>query len=438
MSPAAFTDARTERPAIDATMRGPDTLPGSGMVIEPDWHTSPIERGSLTPSDLMAFDRLGIPPELLAHAHIRRVTNHEAREYGITGSATSDMSGVVFPYFDPTTGQRVTARVRRDRPEIENGKPKNKYISAYGDRKHLYFPPGVKSKLEDAATPIVLVEAEKSALALTAWAERIGRRLLAVGLGGCWGFKGRIGKAPTPNGGRVDELGTVPDLHYVDGRKVYVLLDANVNSNPKVRKAQSALVAELKKRNCEVLRCQLPAADGVNGPDDYVAVCGDEAMAKVFTDARAAIARCETGRRFKPERYPKFRGYRKPRTAARRCWRPAFRHQDSAFSTVTTVRMPPTVKSCLPGSCWPARSGKKPCTEKNAKSRLDLAFRSRSGSIKSWNALRSSKSNRRLCSPVMGAIPLHSLGPESLFHHEESGLSYRLIRSVPRYEANDR
>ncbi len=76
---------------------------------------------------------------------------------------------------------------------------------------------------------------------------------------------------------------------------MYVLLDANVSTNPKVQKAQRALVAELKKRNCEVLLCHLPAVDGVNGPDDYVAVCGDGAMAKVFTDARAATARCDYG-----------------------------------------------------------------------------------------------------------------------------------------------
>ena len=33
----------------------------------------------------------------------------------------------------------VTHRLRRDHPEIEHGKPKNKYLSAYGDRRHLYL-----------------------------------------------------------------------------------------------------------------------------------------------------------------------------------------------------------------------------------------------------------------------------------------------------------
>lgn len=262
----------------------------------PRLEASPTEHTHrLAQADLAVFERLGVPPKLLAEAHVQRVTDHEAREYGIAGSVTRDMSGVVFPYFDPSTGQRVTARLRRDNPEIEDGKVKNKYISAYADRRHLYFVPGSDNLLRNAAVPIVLVEAEKSALALTAWAARAGRKLLAIGLGGCWGFRGRIGKAPTPNGGRVDELGAVPDLQFVDGRKVYVLLDANVSTNTKVQKAQRALVAELKKRNCEVLLCHLPALDGVNGPDDYLAVCGDEAMGKVLTDARAAITRCDYG-----------------------------------------------------------------------------------------------------------------------------------------------
>jgi uncharacterized protein (DUF927 family) len=227
---------------------------------------------------------------------VQRVTDGEAREkYGITGPATSDMSGIVFPYFSVATGARVTARLRRDNPEIEDGKEKNKYVSAYGDHKHLFFPPDAADKLQDPGTPIVLVEAEKSALALTAWTERTGWKLLAVATGGCWGWRGRIGKVENAYGERVDEKGPISDLSCCDGRKVYLLLDANVATNHKVQQARAALTRELKKRNSEVLLCNLPTLDGVNGPDDYIAVCGDEAMAKVFTDARAAIAKCDYG-----------------------------------------------------------------------------------------------------------------------------------------------
>jgi putative DNA primase/helicase len=240
----------------------------------------------LTAADLAAFARLRIGPELLAQAHIKRVTDQQARaEYGITGTASNDMSGIVFPYFN-MTGQRVTCRVRRDNPEIEAGKEKNKYISAYGDRKHLYFPPGATAKLQDPNIPVALVEAEKSSLALTAWAERTGMNLLAVAMGGCWEWRGRIGKAQNSHGERVDEYGPVSDLSCVDGHRVYVLLDANAATSPKVQQARAALIRELTKRKCEVLVCDLPAFDG-NGPDDYVGTRGDEAMMQVFADASA-------------------------------------------------------------------------------------------------------------------------------------------------------
>ncbi|MGB7553724.1 MAG: DUF3854 domain-containing protein [Candidatus Korobacteraceae bacterium] len=195
------------------------------------------------------------------------------------------------PYFSIASGQRVTARIRRDNPEMEDGKAKDKYISAYGDRRHLYFPPDAADKLKTAETPVVLVEAEKSCLALTAWAERTGTSLLPVGMGGCWGWRGRIGKVENAHGERVDELGPISDLSYCDGRKVYLLLDSNVAGNPKVRQAQSALVAELQKRNRETRLCHLPDGRDVNGPDDYIAVCGDDAMAQVLANARGEADR---------------------------------------------------------------------------------------------------------------------------------------------------
>ena len=44
-------------------------------------------------------------------------------------------------------------------------------------------------------------------------------------------------------------------------------------------------MADLRKRGCKVLRCILPANEGVNGPDDFVAEFGDEAMAALLDKA---------------------------------------------------------------------------------------------------------------------------------------------------------
>jgi hypothetical protein len=245
----------------------------------------------LTSADIEAFSRLGVPADLIARAGVERVTDHEARKkYGITGYGYGDRSGLVFPNFDPADGRRRTARLRRDNPEIEEGKPKNKYISAYGDRRHLYFVPGCDTLLRDATVPIVLVEAEKSALALTAWVERTGRKILPVAMGGCWGWRGRIGKAENSNGERVDELGPIPDLRHCAERKVYVLLDANVSSNSRVQQARVALVRQLQRQLASVVVLDLPAVEGVNGPDDYLALQGDEAMARILDGAEAGAA----------------------------------------------------------------------------------------------------------------------------------------------------
>ena len=196
------------------------------------------------------------------------------------------MSGIVFPYMDPVSGLRVTCRLRRDNPPMESGKPKNKYMSAYGDRRHLYFAPGASEFLNDLTIPIILVEAEKSCLALTAWMQRKGTKYLVVALGGCWGWRGRVGKLENANGKRVDETGTLSDLHCAtDGRTVLVLLDANASINPKVKQARMSLVRQLRIQKAKVLVAVLPTVKNVNGPDDYIAECGDEAMAAVLDAA---------------------------------------------------------------------------------------------------------------------------------------------------------
>jgi hypothetical protein len=240
----------------------------------------------LTSADLEMFARLRIPGEIIALAGIERVTDVEAREkYGIMGAG--DMAGIAFPYWNPATlangeRRRNYVRVRRDRPEIEDGKPQKKYVAPYGDRKHLYFPPAPEL-FADVSVPIVLAEAEKSALALLAWAERTGRKLLPIGLGGCWGWRGRVGKVDTADGQRVDEVGALPDLNICrDSRVTYILLDSNCATNPKVQHARAALCRQLRKQRAAVRVLDLPPGDGVNGPDDLLAIRGDQAMVEII------------------------------------------------------------------------------------------------------------------------------------------------------------
>jgi Domain of unknown function (DUF3854) len=223
--------------------------------------SGPGEQKALTPDDLSKFASFGISPDLLREAGVRRVSDSEAREeFGIRFSAAADLSGLVFSSVHPKTGNRVTARIRRDRPEIDlNGKLLNKYLSAFGDRRHLYFVPTASEFLEDPAIAVILVEAEKSALALTALGRRMDHPMVAVACGGCWGWRGRVGKVISIDGSAVDEKGPLPDFDLLcwENRDVIICFDANAATNPKVRQARHSgghclpmRAWPVKKSNC--------------------------------------------------------------------------------------------------------------------------------------------------------------------------------------------
>jgi hypothetical protein len=172
---------------------------------------------TLTEADLQMFVGLGIGEALLRSAQVRRVADPQARE--LLGSAhPGDLSGIAFPYLSPINGEVWSYRLRRDHPEIDaDGKPKDKYLCPRGHNR-LYFPPGAGPLLTDAMVPLAIVEAEKSALALTALAARHGRRLLALAVGGCWGWCGKTGTEPGPSGEREQTRGPKPDfglIHFI-------------------------------------------------------------------------------------------------------------------------------------------------------------------------------------------------------------------------------
>ena len=118
-------------------------------------------------------------------------------------------------------------------------------------------------------------------------AQRSGRQILALGLGGCWNWRGRIGKMTDSNGARVDEEGPLPDFHLIAwaNRLAVVLFDARPNGS--VRAAQRAFAHVLRKWNADVRHAHLPDDDRrVNGPDDYIGLYGDDALWSVLHSAR--------------------------------------------------------------------------------------------------------------------------------------------------------
>jgi len=140
----------------------------------------------------------------------------------------------------------------------------------------LYGYPEAWERLDDESTKAVLVEAEKSVLACEAWAQRIKRTdLLFLGMGGCHGWESK-------------RHGVLPDMAVCKGRTVIVLLDTNVRDNKQVNAARVGLTAYLQSIGCSVLHADLPQEDGVNGPDDYIAVHTDEEFSALVDSATSA------------------------------------------------------------------------------------------------------------------------------------------------------
>lgn len=228
------------------------------------------------------YDRHNIPEELALEAGVRHITDREARTtFDLSAPKTKKLDGWLFPYLDPNTEKVVWCRVRLDNPSKKsNGKSGGKYHGPKAEKRQrtLYYPPNAAKRLKRKSTTIVLVEAEKSVLALEAYARRIGNAdLLPLATGGCTGWRDK-------------QHGVLPDLARCDGRSVTVMVDTNYLTNPKVREARDALVAELRSRHCEVRVANLPQLEGVNGPDDLLGVTnGDELMAGVLATAEGAV-----------------------------------------------------------------------------------------------------------------------------------------------------
>jgi len=249
---------------------------------------------TLITADLQMFAAFGVNQALLDLARIERISDSEAREIcKLVGPG--DLAGVVFPYFIPANGDHaVYCRVRRDRPEIgEDGRPQRKYLAppaSAGLHPHPYFPPGAQKLIADATTPALLVESEKATLSLVAWSMRTGRKILPIGLGGCWGWSAVSGQKEV-KGEKQDVRGLHPDLAGVcRDRKTYILLDANAATNPDVQKARQRLAAELRNIGAEVHVLDLPIVAGVNGPDDFIREQGDQALTDLFNDQKTGSA----------------------------------------------------------------------------------------------------------------------------------------------------
>lgn len=225
---------------------------------------------TLKSDDLKRLRSFRIPDELIAKAGITRVDDASARRDGF--AFPGDLSGRVYPYMDEN-GEVFNARLRRDNPKIgSTGKPENKYISLGQARRGLYWPPGAFEALKDPDAVVVIVEAETSALAGSAFAARTGQNIVFVATGGCYGWRDK-------------ESGELADLARFRGRRVVIIFDCNVTTNQGVQNAELELANHLavNVKALEVKCCRLP--QDVNGPDDFLASHSDKDFTRLLDNA---------------------------------------------------------------------------------------------------------------------------------------------------------
>jgi len=244
--------------------------------LQKDKKSPSVNASSLSRSPAWA-KKIRIPVDMLKVAKVTHVSDTMARsEFGLRAPRDWDLSGTVFPY-SGTDGMSTYCRVRRDNFDDDDGQGKYHANSSGDGERILYSYPGSVERLNDEATTIVLVEAEKSVLACEAHLRRKGRTdLVFLSMGGCNGFRSK-------------EHGTLPDIERCRGRKVVVMLDYNVRTNKHVSEARLGLTALLHSMDAVVSYVELPQLENVNGPDDLCALPdGDELLDQMLANATPA------------------------------------------------------------------------------------------------------------------------------------------------------
>ena len=180
--------------------------------------------------------------------------------------------------------------VKPDRSrQTANGKPR-KYENPKGKPVRVYFPPGTTGKLADPGAVLIVTEGIKKAL------KTVKEGFACVALPGvdCWSTK-RKKKAGKPVGKRK----LLPDFDTLGlaGRVVVVVFDSDAATNPKVRRAERALVQALKAAGAKARVVRLPA--GPNGEkvglDDYLVAHSAADLHRLLNAVEAAPAQ-EPGR----------------------------------------------------------------------------------------------------------------------------------------------
>lgn len=249
--------------------------------------------GPLIAADFEALAARWIDEETAKQQLLRRVDAIDGSA-AIGRNGAGAFSGLLIPNVWPGSDYIREYRLRRDHPDIENGKPARKYMAPPGRGNLLYFPVGTDPAwLADPQLPLVITEGEFKTIAL-ARAARHGQqitkpRFLAAGLAGVWNWRGTVGKTIDAQGHRVDVKGAIPDLQHIrwEDRQVLILFDADLEDNESVRIARFQLSKELRSRAAQVSWFAWPPdhPPQAKGIDDLLAAIGPEPVLRLIETA---------------------------------------------------------------------------------------------------------------------------------------------------------
>jgi P4 family phage/plasmid primase-like protien len=251
-----------------------------------------------TRADLESLAARYIDAQTAASQYLRRVASLEGKAMMGVDGRSGDYSGMLIPNILPGADYIREYSLRRDHPEIENGKPKRKYCSPPGRGNMLYFPVGTDPAwLTNPELPLIITEGQFKAIALyrAALYGSPQPRFLAVGLSGVWNWRGTIGKTRDADGNRVDVKGPIPDLSRVEWeeRRVLILFDADLEDNDEVGAARFLLTKELRSRAAQVSWFQWPTDRPTNakGIDDLLTAAGPEKVLALIETAFQSVKR---------------------------------------------------------------------------------------------------------------------------------------------------
>lgn len=186
---------------------------------------------------------MAITPEHLALLTDSAITEEVALASGIHSSGGS----LCFPWSDgvgPTVWQK-----RPDKPRLDDDGRPMKYV----------FPKGAKvpfNRLRDGDdySRVLVVEGTKQQYAALSHAPA---DIAVYGMSGCWGYKNA-------------------DLTVLDGRDVFLLLDADFETNRDVWTAAEAFTKQAKRNGAKSVAYVATSGDGKDGVDDVLAAAEPE------------------------------------------------------------------------------------------------------------------------------------------------------------------